>query len=526
MNRLRESIPFLTGLLCGLIFLSFNITGFDLSFFPGDLADARFNNYLLEHCYQFFTGNVENFWNAGFIHPEPQVITYSDNLLGSAPFYALFRIIGCDRETAFQCWFLLMIVLAYTCCYFFLKFLFKNKAAAVIGALVFAFSLALQSQIAHAQTMPRFAIPLAFWSALLYQRELKPKYFFAAIMLLVYQIYCGIYLGLMLSIPVAVLLACSLFRIRKYNVLIESWKWWLQMAGSGVIALLTLYPLLKPYLERAKQMGMHPYNEVMQSIPTLRSFFYSRPGSLLWEPLNNTGAKYQFPWDHQIFPGGIAMISLIVFLGFCAWIMFIRNKKQIPDEHETELKILFVVTLVTFLCFIRFQGTSLYQYIYALPGFGSMRALQRIINIELIFFAVAAAFCSKWLFEKFQRKSMLTFGLMVLLFIADNHLDHSSMTVYSKNESKRRIENWASRMKGLPEGSVVSVEADTVVADVNGFQLDAMLAAQSHGLKSINGYSSKAPDNYWQFWSSPNAESRMIWLREKKDTTMKVFVFK
>ena len=51
----RESIvnqfPFLLGLIIVFLFFALPIVGFDMSYFPGDLGDGRFNNYILEHAH-------------------------------------------------------------------------------------------------------------------------------------------------------------------------------------------------------------------------------------------------------------------------------------------------------------------------------------------------------------------------------------------------------------------------------------------------------------------------------------------
>ena len=122
-NHIKELSYFLFGLLCGIWFISLGAVHFDLVFYPGDLGDARFNNYLLEHGYRYLVGQDKYFWNADFMYPEAEVISYSDNLLGTVPFYALCRVFGADRETAFQIWYLLMVVLNYTAAFFFFRFL-------------------------------------------------------------------------------------------------------------------------------------------------------------------------------------------------------------------------------------------------------------------------------------------------------------------------------------------------------------------------------------------------------------------
>jgi len=237
----------LVGLIAGLFLFTFNVTGLDFRFFPGDLGDGRFNLYLLEHAYKFFTGEISNFWDAPFMYPESNVISYSDNLLGSALFYSIFRLLGFDVYLSYQLWFVTVSVHHKNEKVYFLKYVFKNNYAAVLGAFIFAFSLALQSQLTHSQTFPRFAIPLALLMAVKFSEELKPKYFLYTLIFVVYQIYCGIYLGFMLTIPVTILFILIVIKsvIEGSNKIFNG-KWLMQMAGSLFISRLVLLPLMLP----------------------------------------------------------------------------------------------------------------------------------------------------------------------------------------------------------------------------------------------------------------------------------------
>ena len=53
---------------------------------PGDGGDMRLVNYVLEHSHQYFSGRVEQFWNASFFYPHPNVLVLSENQVGAAPF--------------------------------------------------------------------------------------------------------------------------------------------------------------------------------------------------------------------------------------------------------------------------------------------------------------------------------------------------------------------------------------------------------------------------------------------------------
>ena len=54
-------------LLTGLFVFPIQIFEIDFSKIPGDLGDARFNNYILEHGHRYLTGEVSSFWDAPFI---------------------------------------------------------------------------------------------------------------------------------------------------------------------------------------------------------------------------------------------------------------------------------------------------------------------------------------------------------------------------------------------------------------------------------------------------------------------------
>jgi hypothetical protein len=452
------------------------------------------------------------------MYPAPNVITYSDNLLGSAPFYSIFRFLGFDRETSFQWWFVVMFILNYSCCYFFLNWCFKNKYAAVLGAMVFAFSMALQSQMTHAQTFPRYPIPLAFLMCLLFMRDLKPIYFFFALFFVVYQFYCGIYLGFLLSVPIALLLI--FIYMHKRDIFLQKFKskkWSRMIIASVILNIIIFLPLMIPYITNG--MGHNSYGSIVSTIPTIKSYFFSQGGSLFWNFLNATCNKYTAWWDHQIFPGGIAMICILIFSFFI--IAKIINKNSFGKiSIDYSLIILFITGLITFLLFLRFQNFSFYKIVKNLPGFGSMRSITRIINIELIFFAIATAFVFSILLKKQNIFSVLIFIFLAGFLIADNYYKEGTSYRTEKAVSQKRVDNLIAKMKNIPKGSIVSYEPDQY-DDAGKCQIDAMLASQTLNLKTVNGYSGNSPAAYSPFWFQLNRKAREDWFKSiefKPDT--------
>ena len=56
------------------------------------------------------------------------------------------------------------------------------------------------------------------------------------------------------------------------------------------------------------------------------------------------------------------------------------------------------------------------------------------------------------------------------------------------------------------------------------YQIDAMLAGQSLGLKMINGYSATSPAGYYTFWREMNESSRKKWAVINNLKTEDIFV--
>lgn len=519
-------LPCMIGLVTGLFFFSLQITSPDFSRIPGDLGDARFNNYVLEHAHLYFTGEVKEFWSAPFIYPEKNIIAYSDNFLGTAPFYSLFRSAGSDPQLAFQYWFILMTILNYLACYILLYYLFKNPYAAALGAMVFAFSIALQSQISHAQAFPRFAIPLCLMSAVHYLKTLNPRFFFLSLLAIVYQFYCGIYLGFLLLITMIFFFLLSfIYRYGLYKEKLKIKKWWLWMFCALLVNGFLLSLLMSHYMSRANDFTLYPYWEVVNSLPTIRSFFYAHYGSYLWKFLENTGNQYEAYWDHQIFPGAIALLSFVAFV-FLTLKRGLLKKNRVVENRHTALPILFFTVLSLFVFFLRFQDYSLYRLIFFLPGFNSMRALQRVINVELVFFAIALAFVGNSIFTQNRTRNMIVFILGLGMIYLDNFIHYDAIDAYKKNVSAERLEKLDEKLAGLKKGSIISYEPDTFLGPVIYYQIDAMLAAQKRGLKCLNGYTSNPPDYYSYYWLKPEQKTRRIWLTIKSVPESDVYVIK
>ena len=118
---------------------------------PGDLGDARFNLYILEHTFKWMGDRSLSYISPGIFYPYPGTMFFSDTHTGSALFYVIFRALGKSEFTSFTLWFYIGYLLTFVASYYtLLHFKFKPLAA-VTAAIIFSFSLPSLAQYGHAQ---------------------------------------------------------------------------------------------------------------------------------------------------------------------------------------------------------------------------------------------------------------------------------------------------------------------------------------------------------------------------------------
>ena len=75
-KRLLSRITVLGPLILGTYLIVIRPFGVSFEFLPGDLGDARLNNYILEHFFRWVHGWTASYWNAPFFYPSPFTIAF------------------------------------------------------------------------------------------------------------------------------------------------------------------------------------------------------------------------------------------------------------------------------------------------------------------------------------------------------------------------------------------------------------------------------------------------------------------
>ncbi len=514
-NKIVYIIPFLL-LFVGLYCMPLAVFETNLNKMPGDLGDTRFNNYVLEHGYKYFTGKVDSFWDGPFLYPYKNVIALSDNLLGTLPIYSLFRGVGADRETAFQLWLLALFGLNFICCFIALNNWSKNVILSSVGAYIFSFSIYNIGQLDHVQVFPKFIAPLVLYWCWKFISERKIKYFLFTALGLVYQFYCGMYLAFILAY-VLLFMCISYFAVYRDRLFFHSFRNKKALIGLAAILLLSialLSPLVKPYLDVADKMGMRKFENAFNTIPKPISYFFAPESSIVWRFLSHPCLD-RFPdwWSHRLFFGAIP------WLGFIAGI-YVLLSKRISKENK---KRIYFILLSVFLCVLfclNIQGVTLYRIIFALPGFSSMRSIDRFINMEIILFILLFVFAFKILNDNYSKTKYFIFCLPIFVVI-DNSYDATKVKRFDKVVSQLRIakvkeqiaERYDPKYSAIAYMKYLNYVDDGTDGYINtvATQLDVMTASQELSIPCVNSYTGFDPGNYPDFLFEPRDKTLSNW---------------
>lgn len=492
---------------------------------PGDLGDARFNMYILEHGFRWLSGQDVSFWSAPFFYPATDVVAYSDNLLGSLPFYALFRELHQTREGAFQMWIAISFFLNFVASYWVMRRLGISLFGAMAGSYVFTFGLPVMGQVGHAQLFARFMVPVGIYYWLRFLDVGRLRDWVIALAALLWQIYLGIYTGYFLGMAFVLIGASRWFLIQVHYDPKDPLKTKVAKGARGAVGdfrvvLSTLKkPITRPYLLTfglfvgglvplgiaygtvAVEMGGRSWGEISSMLPRIASYFRA-PQSQTYGRYMNWGQNLPLPWEHMIFIGFVPLLCLILFP------VWIRRRRE--DPNAWTLRILWGVLVGVALLTLDVGNVSLYWPVAHLPGADAIRAVTRFSLVMLFPAAlIMAAMMSHALetLRQFCLQRIPVVGLFVFylvslggvaLVVTDQLADFPS---YPKKETLARVHLIKAEIKEAMDRQ--GLTPDRVVVWTNQFksqffqrQIDTMLAAQELGIPTVNGYSGNVPAGY------------------------------
>lgn len=467
-----------------------------LTLMPGDIGDARLNNYFLENIFQFFSGRVPSLWHPTFFYPFPWVLGFSENLFGSAPAYLLARAAGAAPDTAFQIWFQFGYVVNFTAAYYAMRRLGGSRLAAALGAMIFAFALPTLAHAGHAQLHYRFGIPLALVFFAEFLDRHSPRTLTVALAWLVWQFYAGIYIGFFgLVFMALMLLGHVLTRLRRPLFadlgaqISEPLKGWRslprQERGRFLLCCLALAALLVllffPYLKVKEVYHLdRPWWEISTMLPRLQSYFLS-DRSWIWSSPDNPAFKaLPMRHEHQMFVGLVPLLLAMAGLFVCFRSGWPQGVK--PLVMASGMMILITISI---------GGESLWRLFYGLPLASAIRAMTRFDQVLLFPVGVLAMIALDALVRQKRRRRVIALSTIIFAVCI------AEMALYDARSSKKA--DWRARIAVAEARLPDILPKDAILFMAQGQEqvfaeeLDAMWVALGRGVPTLNGYSGGLP---------------------------------
>ncbi|MDB9494018.1 hypothetical protein PN441_04040 [Spirulina major CS-329] len=359
----------------------------EFSLMQVDPGDTLLNNYFMEHTFKFLFDPkyTARLWSPTFFYPYREVLAFSDNLFGTFPLYAMFRLIS-EPTVAFVLWEISLSILNFSSLTYILRKLKVHPILSGWGGFLFAFGMFRTAKINHPQLLPQFITPITVYMTWIFLKNPSIKILIYCLLLLYWQILSGVYLGWFLCFGTLIFLIATLtlsHEIRKklfsflrkdIKKIITIFLCWL------ILNLLTFFPYIKAKLI----LGSRSYDEVKLMIPRIQSWFSAPFESNWFQWIGWISKDLPARGEHFMFPGIIMTILSIFFLS-----LLIKSKKQ---NSKLDIQTACLSTFLIIFClsmYWPFIDISLWHFVYIfIPGASVIRAVARIWSITHVYLII------------------------------------------------------------------------------------------------------------------------------------------
>ncbi|MCI0704627.1 MAG: hypothetical protein L0241_26520, partial [Planctomycetia bacterium] len=390
------------------------------------------------------------------------------------------------------------------------------------GAYLFTFGLPLVAQLPHAQLYPRFLVAPAVVFAWEYLRAPRSSVLLGVGACLAGQTYLSVYIGYFLILLLVTGLFVTVLRFGRQLPWGELLRPESQARTRRVLVIAgTVLAVLPLALGHASGGGVPDRGQVWVLAP--RPGAWMTPAALTAsfpELADLTGLRAIVPGEQQLLTGLVTLAAVAVGL-----VAIIRPGSF--GERWSAVAVSAWASVLLALFVTRWEGIWLYAPITYIPGIGGIRAIGRIILVLLFPCAIVVAGCSDALVavaSRFGRLLGVVAGVVVVaLVVADQWLlspdgergAEWKLMRYPKEQVLARQVPIAEAIRRHPAPTLIYVFPSVAGNSRHGsllVQLEAMRAAQDHGIACVNGWSGYLAPN-WDYF--PGYRDLMIWLTEK-----------
>jgi hypothetical protein len=481
----------------------------------GDSGDPLLILWILGWVQHAIPHGWDAIWNTSMYFPTRNTLAYSDSMLSVAiaewPLRAVFgavlslNLIALAAQTA-TLWFTYRVGVLLT----------RSWPAAIVGALAFAFSTPLLSQLGHYQLMlTSFLVPLTLLLLLRYLERFRLRYGIGIGLAFAGLTTSATYYGLMMTIGVFVIVFGYLLWFRPRPL----WPCLRGLAAGGVVAALITAPVAIHYVKLQDDSYFRR---------TFNSVVAAHPGDFL-SPSDDDFLLTDLPVfeDHafdrtvenRLFPGVLALVFgatgvLVVVRGLRR-----RDDRPLDASRETAAtgpeppgwwrsRMMLLIVAAGLVSVLLAFGDNVHVsgrqvplpfgfFRDHVPGFSGLRATSRFVVLGQCALALCAAFGVRALLGRLgHRAARVTFALLCVFLIAETARSVPLVRV----PNSAAVEAADALIARRPAGVVVELPIWGISADPLWAYLEAprQYVSLVDANDRINGYSGYMPPGFYE----------------------------
>jgi hypothetical protein len=454
-------------------------------------ADGQFSVWNVAWVAHALLTQPRQILDANIFYPRPHTLVYSEaNLAAGAlavPVYWLTR----NPYVAHNFVLVLSFVLGATSMYYLMRYLVADRRAAIVAAIVFAFTPHLFAHLQHIQLLMTAGIPLAMFAFhRLADAPTTRRGGTLGVIMAAEAYACAYYaVFVMLMVPVAALVVAGTRRLW------QSRPYWTAIAVAALVAVLLTLPLAVEYLSLQRATGfVRELSEAREFSADGRAYLASSSYAHRWIlPLIGR-------WKEVLFPGFTALVFGVAG-ALTGWRSTTRSR-EIVLLYATLGLLAWWVSLG--------PAAGLYSVLYAwVPGFTFLRAASRFGLIVSFSLAVLSGLGVSTLLARVPRPA--------IVFVVVAALAIGELIEPAAYRAVRPVAPAYRVLAHLPRGGLL--ELPVYSRRFAFMRARYMLGSTAHWQPLVNAYSDYMPVDLaaieGQLGTFPSAESFALLQRDQ-----------
>jgi hypothetical protein len=479
----RELALFAAFLLLGELFLFHRMwwSGFHQT--AGDYVDHLLANFICEHEYLWFLRRPDHasLWDPPVYFPMRGALVYAETLLGAAPLFWSWRLLGFATDTAYQLWLMTLPALNFAAAFLLFRRGFRFAALpALAGSFLCAFGNILAAQVNNPQLHTIFYTYLAlYFLCRLCRGGPRPWSAWGLVGAVTAQLYACFYLGWLcvffLGCAGLCMLATRELRRRLWALLRPNLA---PLCMAAVLAAVALSPFLVRALAVVRELSWA--NDATMAMPHLRSWIYMGRRSLLYFWFSRSALFAHLPEEPE------QRLGLGLATAVCAAIGYWRSR------GNAWMRLLLAVTALLIVLTIELPGGfSLWGGVRSLvPG---ARAIRYVSRASVLLLLPAGVGLSAFLATR--RLAWTTVAVLGLCCAEQVYSEYT----FSKDAMRAAVAHYTAAVDPRCRGFYMAVEDDRGPRATASwvYEAEIMMAQLASRVPAVNGgYTRFQPPGY------------------------------